>query len=618
MARLSDLALGGKLKYSAHRLATADLKALASGRVTSASVQRLAEIQRSKNTLLLEAIRRDCHPHSPPQLSLVERAMQLLVNIQDRHPATIARLLITPHFGFWAADCLFKLKNSRSGHIDHSDANHLASFAAVAGLLSKQNFELTIPVYKGVVVLPTLGQWYLGRGTDPSQAQIALDQNGVTLNAGSDTIRVPLDVLVADRGNIRGWVPTPKLVALSRGIPILLMLEKHDPFLSRLNLISSNIDEEITEKWQRLFTDAWNVLCRTNTYSAAAIAEGLSTVIPLINPRLEGTRSASSGWAWGLVALSLPADPSSFAEAIIHEFHHLVLSAIEDVEALIRMTGDPEFGYAPWRDDPRPIPNLLQGCYAFLGVCEFWHRQCSARTATTKRRAEINFSLRRLQVSEALHQIVSSGILTDAGASFTGAMRNRVDAWTAHQLSAECDSAASEIELEHLLRWRLTNLHADAEDVLEVASAWSAKAATCPIKVRSALRVVANRPGITSRSHLLERSYWSSRANQGTIDDVSLSTGDTALLGGDAVGAADAYLGDVNETGSSEAWIGLMLALCRLDLVDRDKVQGIEIVVAVASHVFPPIMHLDEIAVLTEWLSTAPTAREIWSDSIGD
>ena len=42
--------------------------------------------------------------------------------------------------------------------------------------------------------------------------------------------------------------------------------------------------------------------------------------------------TATSGWAWGAVLLSLPPDSLAFAEALTHEFHHLVLAAVEDME----------------------------------------------------------------------------------------------------------------------------------------------------------------------------------------------------------------------------------------------------------------------------------------------
>ena len=61
------------------------------------------------------------------------------------------------------------------------------------------------------------------------------------------------------------------------------------------------------------------------------------------------------------------------AETLIHEFQHNKLCGLMDMLPLIEPSG--ERGYAPWREDPRPMAGLLQGVYAFAGIVHFWDVQ---------------------------------------------------------------------------------------------------------------------------------------------------------------------------------------------------------------------------------------------------
>ena len=56
----------------------------------------------------------------------------------------------------------------------------------------------------------------------------------------------------------------------------------------------------------------------------------------------------------------------------IHEIHQFKLSAVLHVVPLT-LSGD-RGDRTPWRVDPRPHADPLQGTYAYLGVGEFWRR----------------------------------------------------------------------------------------------------------------------------------------------------------------------------------------------------------------------------------------------------
>jgi HEXXH motif-containing protein len=192
-----------------------------------------------------------------------------------------------------------------------------------------------------------------------------------------------------------------------------MILEDADPFLTQLAPSPYTVSAQLAAKWQQCLAETWQLLTRYHRGVAVGLSEALTTIIP--SAELEPGRpvAATSGWAWGSVLLSLPADKLSFAEALTHEFHHLVLAAVEDITPLIAATTD-DLCYAPWRDDPRPRSALLQGSYAFLGVTGFWLRQSRVGSFTDKRNAQIEFARRSQNVSEAL-----SGLLGWSGRNAT-------------------------------------------------------------------------------------------------------------------------------------------------------------------------------------------------------
>jgi HEXXH motif-containing protein len=595
------------VNYATHRLAHADLDSLGSGRITSRAVRRLTAAQRSKNTLLLEAIRRAVH--SQPELALseiVQSAVQLLTDIQSIEPSIVQDLIASPHFGFWAAECAISLRSSVPSVTNTRDISHVASFAASAALLAKYDFQIHVPVHNGRVVLPTLGEWRLPAGSEATHADVRLRQNQATLSSEPAELSIEVTQLTSARHDIDSWTPTTRLNASAHGIPIEVLLDSSDPFLSRLHSFASPRPIDIRlPQWQRSFAQAWHVVCGVNRPIGAALRRALTTLFPLPNHPNQENRSASSGWAWGMIALSLPSDSTSFAEALIHEFHHQVLSAIEDITPLICSTPEPQLVYAPWRDDPRPVHNLLQGSYAFFGVCDFWGRQRAARDTALRRRADISFRLRQRQLSDTLPKIQTSGLLTEVGARFASAMLRRISDWQAIPATMS-ETVVYDMRFEHLLRWRLTNLAPNQDAIRQVARAWLARLPQCPIKVPSNLRPTPDTVRLADRSHLLELTYWSAIDSRTPGVGSTLSLGDAMLLAGDAASALRLYFQEVLHGGQADAWVGLSLALNRLRIVDARALKDIQVLSAVTNQVRDDIRTLSDLTALINWISTAP------------
>jgi hypothetical protein len=172
--------------------------------------------------------------------------------------------------------------------------------------------------------------------------------------------------------------------------------------------------------WQWLLDGAWQVLVRRHPWHARAVAACLTTLVPL-HPAPGGTSvSSAARRAYGAVALSPPGDPVLLALTLVHEFLHVQLGALLD---LVPLHGPPSPARydAPWRPDPRPLDALLQGTYAHLGVCDFWHTERTA--APPDPRAEQEHTTWYGHTRGAVDTLLGSGELLPPGRRFTEEMR---------------------------------------------------------------------------------------------------------------------------------------------------------------------------------------------------
>ncbi|WP_157968732.1 aKG-HExxH-type peptide beta-hydroxylase [Streptomyces geranii] len=175
------------------------------------------------------------------------------------------------------------------------------------------------------------------------------------------------------------------------------------------------------QHWQRLLDGAWEVLVRRHPWHARAVAACLTTLVPL-RPGPGGTSvSSAARRAYGAVALSPPGDPVLLALTLVHEFLHVQLGALLD---LVPLHGPPTPARydAPWRPDPRPLDALLQGTYAHLGVCDFWHTELAA--AEPDPRAEQEHTTWYGHTRTAVDTLLRSGELLPPGRRFAERMRH--------------------------------------------------------------------------------------------------------------------------------------------------------------------------------------------------
>ncbi|MCZ1000198.1 HEXXH motif-containing putative peptide modification protein [Streptomyces mirabilis] len=221
-----------------------------------------------------------------------------------------------------------------------------------------------------------------------------------------------------------------------------------------------------TAEWQELFGPAWDILRRTDTEVAEALAGGLVSVVP--RPRAERFRphSASSGDAFGTALASAPDDAEQFASTLVHEFQHNKLSAFMHLFTLYDDQGI-RLHYAPWRDDPRPLGGLLQGVYAFFGVTAFWRRRGHAL-------GQFEFALWRSQTAYALRAVGSADGLNDLGRRLVAELTRRIEPWLDEPVDARVRTAAALAVADHRATWRACHLRPAPGTLRAHATAWAA------------------------------------------------------------------------------------------------------------------------------------------------
>jgi HEXXH motif-containing protein len=544
-------------------LAREDFLRLAGGEITFGIVKNLRHYQLIKNELLLEALRRTVHACAgQDEAAVIDAATGTLGEVQATHPSVAAKFMTLPQFGSWAAECLFRLRGLLSApQIDALPplSIHLgraATFAAAAAIEAGHPFDLTVPLHAGGFSLPGLGMMYLeARGW----GRCWRNGDGALVAAGSRTAAVPAGRADPAHEGGKGWVPVPRITAQAHGLAIDVGIEILDPVVQRFGSIS-HFGQDEHGLWQERLAEAWQILVSNDRQAAEAIASVLTTIVPLREPRKGYPTSATSGWAWGAAALSLPPDPLSLAETIVHEFHHLILGALDDIIALMAKV-DRRLYYAPWRDDARPLPGLLQGCYAHLGVTGFWLRQRRLSSGRARQRSDVEFARRSQGAFEAAETLAASGALSEAGQAFAARMRDRLAEWRREPV---CDLArldASEIAAEHRIRWRLAHVRPSPAIIDRLARARLGGSPTPPNVARTPTAAVRPHCPLPSiRFRLLELRYRDEARFRRLIEaETTLDEADTALLRGDDAAAETLYRRRIEAREDLDAWAGLIL-----------------------------------------------------------
>ncbi|HEX5203275.1 MAG TPA: HEXXH motif-containing putative peptide modification protein [Actinoplanes sp.] len=295
----------------------------------------------------------------------------------------------------------------------------------------RKNFKIKTPV------------WYAERRAEALADPLLALHTTATLAALRTGGDLPPDPVASPR----------HLVATHDGLSVRARLEDTDPLRARLGLTPSRrLTDAEAAHWQRLFSAAWRILVTRHRPAAEIVAAVLRVIVPIEPDPGAAGLSATSAEAFGAVALSPPADATSFAVGLIHETQHSLLNATRTLFDLVD-AGAPHT-YSPWREDPRPPSGLLHGAYAYLSVARFWRAEAGPL-------ARFEFARWRAAVAGAADALLADGVLTAAGARFVRAMRDEAGRWLSEPVDDRIERLARGANLEHRVRWRLRNLSVD-------------------------------------------------------------------------------------------------------------------------------------------------------------
>jgi hypothetical protein len=471
-----------------HRLTRADLRALATGPVNADLVTRLRASELSSRLMVLEAIRRRLRRTGAP------------------------------------------------GAPAEAEQDSREFEAAFASLARRDRVD---PVsVRRLLSRPHFGAW--------------TNRSLRTLDAGG-RIDLPYFIRLA---RMSRDIPTDterlRIALPDAGLELDVALDHADPQLDLYGARAAKPGAAETRAWRQRLTGALRLIVRVDPVLAHALTTGLTTIVPLLDRTDGRPRSATSGWAFGAIALSLPPDAESCADGLVHEFRHALLGVVDDHVPLLVPNTD-ELYYSPWREDPRPLSGLLFGCHAYVGLIDLW-----------RRRADTGKIARWLgPTATAAEHLWDSDALSEGGRILVAALRERLREWSrpwGGEPAADVARCAADAAADHRLRWRLRHLEPDPGALRELAEAWIDGHHRVSVPVRS--RVVAEPvrplpPG--PRARLLELGC-------GGYGDAppALHPADRALLDGRYAEAAEAYEHLIVTGDDSDAWAGI--ALCRLRL----------------------------------------------------
>jgi HEXXH motif-containing protein len=424
-----------------HRLELDDLSALASGLGGAPVVRELCASQLSRHLLLLKFV----NDSWVADRRHLDAAVSVLAETQRRGPQVFAELMGDPLVGAWLARTTRRLNRPESGSFPLTgDLFHLGAVAASAAVRLGIDCQLTAYARAGRLTLPTLGEATLDGDLDgPVTIRVSAGQATLLGSPGATDVQVQGD----------GWQDLRRLTARDGDLACALTIEDGNPYRDGYHAPpSERLSAPEAARWQDLFAEAWELICRFMPERAAEMAVGLRAIVPLVDDGSGAARSGTARDSIGALGLTRPGSAADFAITLVHEFQHSKLSAVLDLQPLYVPEGA-ERHFAPWRTDARPTSGLVQGVYAFLGVADAWRSLLASRELTET--AAVQLATVREQVRVGLAALEDSVELTPAGRHFTSCLRVAVDRLFAARLPDEVLREAQSSLDEQWSTWRL-------------------------------------------------------------------------------------------------------------------------------------------------------------------
>ncbi|MGW4330996.1 HEXXH motif domain-containing protein [Nocardia sp. NPDC004573] len=541
---------------------------LGSGYGTDAAVAALALEALQGRLLLLHALLSKLSADRPDEFTDVESAHRILAHLQRNHHDLAVELFSYPHIGNWLTVMFRRLNfteyDARQPSPLWADLGYLGWLAASGQILAGRPGSTQVVVRFGVVMLPLIGMVRLGSTTEFGHCLLRWSGDGLlTFENGGTTVEVHSRLTETTEA----WRPQRRLEVDDSGHSFYL--DDLDPFRDfdvklpdQFKLPPDVLDAAAALSWEQRLRSAWKILRCDFTEYHAPMCSGLRMVVPLSAKPAAVGQSWTSPSGYGAVYSTAHEESCQMALTMIHEFQHNKFSLLVDQAGLFDPDAPMRF-YAPWRVDPRPIYGLMHGIYAFFGVTDFWrvHRHSSCHRSI---RAEIEFECGRLQLTTALDQVMSSGVLTPRGERFFASLSGSMASWQGEYISGNARKVATDVSVCLEAFWRARNLRPSSSEVAHLADRWLQKS---PSGDELPSVTIADQDGIPTAygklvlPHMLTRHAAISTL-QSTEDDGS---GDFASITGNFDSAVARYVDELcHDPMRPQAWAGLALVLPQL------------------------------------------------------
>lgn len=549
-------------RHARIRLSESAFRELAHGKGSSAVVRTLWDGQWSRRLVMLLAFHHaasaDAALFGP--LPPVAAAWKALEDAQAAAPADVAALIMHPQVGNWLAYALRRqLGGAQSPAPIHTDFGQFNTLALAAAATARQPFSTVVPLRDGRVMVPRLGMAHFPGCAAWDVAEAGTEDGRIWFRHGDTQIDVP-----AGGGDTDGWWSL-RQVTVGADPALTVWLDDLDPMRDLADpVVPARLGGEDVARWTGLLDEAWTILTRDHAELAAALAVGVTSLVPL--PAGDGwdTRSASTGEAFGAIMCSPPPDGETLAVSLAHEFMHIKLGGLMHLVPLTKAAGVPSL-YAPWRDDPRPPGGLLQGVYAFFGIAAFWRRQHLA-LRPENRLSDFEYAYARMQTAEALEIARDAGGLTQHGLAFIDGLAQELAAWSSDDVDDEAAALARLVADGHRAGWRIRHCRPASADIDALARLWPDRAAAPPDLGPSTVlpdpemrHWSSGRLGLARRRLLAPDRYHDAGADDWAA---GLTDADLALFAGDADTAVKGFAQQlIADPEAADAWTGLGLAL---------------------------------------------------------
>jgi len=574
------------------KLSPLELRQLATGLKDVAIIKALCRAELSKHVLLVAGVDRTARRdfNNDYERSSFASGIKLLGRLQAQDPAVVAEMLALPQVGAWALLSLRRMRDDRAYCEEHPDSaplwvdlGYLNALAAAAALKVGQQFEILVPLRNGILVLPDFGVTDIGSAHQVLanswtnvRIRSALSTSGDRLAADKPLVEILTVASPAQRLEAC-WSRTPRVNAEVNGLSVSVALDGDDPFLNvyghpAMTRLGDKSDDSTVSSWSERFNQAWALLTEYHRDRATAIAAGLRTIVPLTTD-VPGRRVGStSRLAFGAVGIGFTSEPVDLAESMVHEFQHVILGAVSDLD-LLTVAGPRELFYAPWRDDPRPPAALLQGVYAFFGVAAFWRSHRDRLGLHAPLRGHVEFARWREATGCVASALAHSDCLTRAGECLVTGILTALCHWHEDDVPPAALRLADEVLAAHHLSWRAGHLDIDVASAGQLEDNWE-QGAKAPDNVVSQLQIRDSWPDVSTRirGRLIELQYrdpgrfgrWQHDGIlPGSADLTRLDAADASLILGNHVSATEGYYERIAAGSDAGAWSGLALIAWR-------------------------------------------------------